>query len=472
MATTTENLGLKNPSYEEMADIGVINDNMKIIDKAYGGLKEDINNKIITRSPINLFNKSNVIVGKFVSGNNGEAYKETVNSAVNYIIIPIKPKQTYIVTGTSFYTYILDKNNTIIEHKGSSSNFDKFSFTTEYENAKFVAINYKPSSYPTQTYMVVEGNELPSVYTPYFDKYYKFNGAQYYATLKDLDDKEFTTYHVGVGREYESFIKCIKELSDITSKKVIYVDGGEYNLFEEIGGKAFCDTIPNDETDWEKYSVIIPPNTTIIGLGNVVFNFTPTLEEIGNGLKLLSPINVQGTCHLENITINASNCRYCIHDETEGNTKFTGAKKSYKNVHCIKKGSGLSQAYACGFDDLMEFSYENCIFESTLDAFSMHNRGTASADKSSRVNIKECVFIGKEGDNSRYSIRFGNINWREEQIKVFISNSYMSNPIKIWNETSYGIQNFDVTMLMCNKDNIDVVLIENDNNRFVPKIYN
>ena len=36
MATTTENLGLKNPSYEEMADIGVINDNMEIIDKAYG----------------------------------------------------------------------------------------------------------------------------------------------------------------------------------------------------------------------------------------------------------------------------------------------------------------------------------------------------------------------------------------------------------------------------------------------------
>lgn len=42
MATTTENLGLKNPSYEEMADIGVINDNMEIIDKAYGGLKSDL----------------------------------------------------------------------------------------------------------------------------------------------------------------------------------------------------------------------------------------------------------------------------------------------------------------------------------------------------------------------------------------------------------------------------------------------
>lgn len=81
-------------------------------------------------------------------------------------------------------------------------------------------------------------------------------------------------------------------------------------------------------------------------------------------------------------------------------------------------------------------------------------------------------FHWKKNDDSRFSVRFGNINWRKEQINVFISNSYMSNPIKIWNETSYGIQNFDVTMLMCNKDNIDVALIEGDNNRFVPKIYN
>ena len=39
-------------------------------------------------------------------------------------------------------------------------------------------------------------------------------------------------------------------------------------------------------------------------------------------------------------------------------------------------------------------------------------------------------------------------------------------------ELKQSFQNFDVTMLMCNKDNIDVVLIEDDNNRFVPKIYN
>lgn len=291
--------------------------------------------------------------------------------------------------------------------------------------------------------------------------------------MRDLEESIDTTkeYHVGKDKEYTSFMNCLKSLKGNTKKKTIYVDGGEYDIFAEIGGKAFCDTIPEGATIWQDYSIFVPPNTTVIGLGNVVFNFTPALNEIGNGLKLLSPINIQGTCHLENITINASNCRYCIHDDTEGNVGFAGAKKTYKNIHCIKSGSGLPQAYAAGFDDLMEFSFENSVFESTLDAFSMHNRETEDLTKSSRININNCVFIAKNGDNTRFSIRFGNINWREEQIKVFISNSYMSNPVKIWNETSYGKQNYDVTMIRCNQNSIDVDLKNGDVNRFEPKIY-
>ena len=436
-------------------------------------LKEDINNKIEMIEPVNLFSEKYVVSGKYVRGENGDKIGEIINDSFNYAIIPITQKTQYIVTGTSFYTYLLDENNVIIERKGSPNGNDKFSFTCEYDNVKYVAVNYRPLVYPTETYMFVKGGTLPSIYEPYFEPYYKFKLSQYYATLKDISAINVVKeYHVGENGDYTKFIECLKDLKDNTNNKVIYVDGGIYDIFSEIGGKSFCDTIPEGDTTWQNYSIFIPPNTSVIGLGDVVFNFNPTLDEIGNGLKLLSPINIQGTCHLENITINASNCRYCIHDETEGNVKFTGAKKSYKNVHCIKSGSGLSQAYACGFDDLMTFSFDNCVFESTLDAFSMHNRSTNNANKSSRININECVFIGKVGDNSRFSVRFGNINWREEQIKVFISNSYMSNPIKIWNETAYGIQNYDITMLMCNKDNIDVVLKEGDNNRFIPKIYN
>ena len=444
-------------------------------DEGYNLLKEDINNKIEMIEPVNLFSEKYVVSGKYLRGGNGDKIGEIINDSFNYAIIPITQKTQYIVTGTSFYTYLLDENNVIIERKGSPNGNDKFSFTCEYDNVKYVAINYRPSVYPTETYMLVKGGTLPSKYEPNFEAYYKFKLSQYYATLKDIKDIsaiDVKEYHVGENGDYTKFIECLKDLKDNTDNKVIYVDGGTYDIFSEIGGKSFCDTIPEGETDWKKYSVFIPPNTSVVGVGDVFFNFNPSIDEIGNGLKLLSPINIQGTCHLENITINASNCRYCIHDDTEGDTKYIGAKKTYKNVHCSKSGSGLSQAYACGFDDLMVFSFDNCIFESTLDAFSMHNRATNDSTKSSRVTINNCAFIAKDGDNTRYSIRFGNVNWREEQIKVFISNSYMNNTVKIANETDYGVQNFDVTMLMCNRNNIDVVLKEGGNNRFIPKIYN
>lgn len=379
-----------------LAEAKAVGDKFAKVDSEAASLKEDIDNKIEVVKPVNLFNKKNVVVGKYVRGENGDKIAELENSAFNYVLVPIKPKTQYITTGTSFNTYFLDENNTIIERKGSSQGNPEFSFICEYDNVKNVAINYRPALYHTETYMVVEGATLPSTYTPYFDAYYKFKLSQYYATLNDIKANAIEEYHVGVSKDYTKFIECLKALKDNTNNKVIYVDGGNYDIFSEIGGKSFCDTIPEGETAWQNYSVFIPPNTTVIGVGDVFFNFNPSIDEIGNGLKLLSPINIQGTCHLENITINASNCRYCIHDETEGDAKFIGAKKSYKNVHCIKSGGGLSQAYSCGFDDLMTFSFDNCIFESTLDAFSMHNRGTDSANKSSRININECVFIGKK----------------------------------------------------------------------------
>lgn len=435
-------------------------------------LNDSLDNRVQLIAPINLFDKSKVVYGKFMAGQTGEAIQEKDNNEFAYVILPIITPSNYKMTGASFYCYTIDTDQKVIHAHGNPNGTASLKIWEDSPSAKYIVINYRPAKYPTDSFMFVKGKELPSNYTPYFDEYCKLSKSQYYATLNDLSKVETgETYFVGANRQYKSFIKCIKDLSDNTSKKTIYVDGGEYDIFEEIGGKAYCDTIPNNAEKWEDYSVIIPPNTTIIGLGNVVFNFTPTIEEIGNGLKLLSPINIQGTCHLENITINASNCRYCIHDETGGHTEFTGAKKTYKNVHCVKSGAGLAQAYGCGFDDLMEFNFENCTFESTLSVFSLHNRDTTSSNLSSRININNCLFISSNGDTSESSVRFGNINWHKEQIKVFISNSYMSHKVLINHETNYGIQNYNVTMIGCNRDNIDIILNEGDTNRFVPAIY-
>lgn len=265
-------------------------------------------------------------------------------------------------------------------------------------------------------------------------------------------EKEIKIYRVGATRQYTSFTDCIKALKDNANEKIIYVDEGTYDIFEEFGGSNFALSI-QDGTAWDSVCPIIPPNTTIIGLGDVIFNFLPTESEIGSiASKLLSPINVKGTCHIENITINGDNCRYCIHDETGGDSKYIGAKKSYKNVRLNKAntcGIGYGQAYACGFDANQTFEFDSCIINSVELPMSFHDRYMAIST-CGVIEIKNCII--KSSNLSSNSIRFGNICEFQRHHKVLISSCYLNSEVYIYDELGRAkINNFDVTVLNCNK---------------------
>jgi hypothetical protein len=62
-------------------------------------------------------------------------------------------------------------------------------------------------------------------------------------------------------------------LPDDGLDKIVYVDGGVYDIFEEIGGTEYAQSIPESSEDlWRQYNTIIPSNTKIIGIGEVIFN--------------------------------------------------------------------------------------------------------------------------------------------------------------------------------------------------------
>jgi len=118
-----------------------------------------------------------------------------------------------------------------------------------------------------------------------------------------------------------------------------------------------------------------------------------------------SPINISGSCTLENITINANNCRYAIHDETSGDTTFKGAIKKYKNVRVNRYTTYFTSnrykhndAFACGFDDEMQFTFENCNFYADTNGtpFRFHDRGTARTT----ITVNNCVIRGNGANRS------------------------------------------------------------------------
>lgn len=294
----------------------------------------------------------------------------------------------------------------------------------------------------------------------------EYTNTNIYPTITLIDKED--TYYVGANRTHTSLIELLKTLSNDNSNKTIYIDGGEYDIFDEIGGGEFVNTIPSG-ANWRDVSVVIPPNTKIIGIGKVVLNFMPTTDQITiEASNLLSPINVSGSVYLENLIIKAKNCRYCIHDETSGLSEFNGSIKQYKNLHCIHylndSGYGKHQSYACGFDDNMSFNFENCIFESENNGtnFSFHNRAG-----SSNINISNCCFIAPETITN--VIRFGNVATSEKITNVNINNSYISNSILVnkENSESSAIQNFQLNLWKCSYNNLSI----NMTNTLTPKVY-
>lgn len=435
---------------------------------------DNLNSMISLIKSQNLFNKAEVVTGKYASNTVGNTLQEHENSSFSYIIIDLPYGSKVTVTGTSFYYYFINDDNIVKYFTGNPNlNVSPATITNNTADATKVVINFRQNTYPIDTYMIVEGENLPSTYISYFDPYVKLNYKQYYATLEDLEgyNKKENIYRVGASRQFTTLTSCLEYLQGDTTEKTIYIDPGDYDIFEEIGGSEFALSIESGTT-WSEVSVIVPPNTKIIGLGKVILRFEPTSAEIGNiASTLLSPLNVAGTCHIENIEIIADNCRYCIHDETSGNSQYKGAKKTYKNVKCTKKSTGnlgYQQAYASGFDDNMIFEFDNCIFKSNRLPFSVHNRETSLAINSSKIYAKNCAFICGEDDTS--SVRLGNINWRNEEIPVILNNCYLNKKVKIYPETEYGHQNYNLTMIGCSNVTVDITLKDGDVNTFTPEI--
>ena len=112
-------------------------------------------------------------------------------------------------------------------------------------------------------------------------------------------------YYVGKDREHKSLTQLFLQLKGDESEKTIYIDPGVYDLFAEYK-QAGVPTPPDDvkSPDYFDYNVFLPPNTRLIGIGDVLLRFAPTAEEITYGeSRTWSPLNIMGGCHIENIEI-------------------------------------------------------------------------------------------------------------------------------------------------------------------------
>ena len=202
-------------------------------------------------------------------------------------------------------------------------------------------------------------------------------------------------YHVGAGLEYTTFHSCIAALNGDDTSKTIHVYGGTYDVLSELGGADFLDGLTGAE-NWYDVCDIIPPNTHVIGHGNVIFDLTIPSGTSADIAVLLSPINIMGSATIENVTINCNGGRYCVHAEGEKMTAYDNAVWRLLNCKINKSGnlSGVANAIGVGINngDLLEI--RDCVITNDGNAgVLVHDQQTVSGSYpySPRIFITNCA---------------------------------------------------------------------------------
>ena len=416
----------------------------------------------------NLFDKRNVKINTFISYNGDNTIKYVTNNDFSTILIKVSDTKQYTVTALSFSCFAFDGNLKRIDNVKiiSGSSEEKVTLTIP-SGTKYISISYRHAYYPTDQFMVVEGTSLPSTYIPFYERVYLKDDV----IIKKNNTNNGSTevvYHIGTGKDFNTLTDAIRELKNDESEKVFLIEPGTYDMFEEMGGKTYFDSLDTTKK-WQELNDIVPPNTKIIGVGRVTLKFTPSTSELKDSLVgLISPLNFIYDAHLENVTVIANNCRYAIHDESGGYESGIGKKHFYKNVILEKGHLGNVCAFGCGFIGNNNFEFDGCIFKCVDRPLSMHNSGHLGVNDNTDILIKNSAFITSNNTQNR-AVNLRNVNPSQAHITVQVINSYLDAPLTIQNETETERPNaFDVIVIGGTVDRIDV---KNTTNVYPPKKY-
>lgn len=285
-------------------------------------------------------------------------------------------------------------------------------------------------------------------------------------------------YYVGPEREHKSITQLFLDLKDDYFEKAIFIDEGTYDMFQEYKD-AGIPSPPDDVSspDYFTYNAFLPPNTRLIGVGQVRLEFNPSSTEITYGeSRTWSPLNILGACYIENIEIYCKNGRYCIHDDSHN--KYQDTLHYYKNVRCIYELSdygtngqrlGFNNTIGNGMAQGTTFLFEDCSFEfrgsSQNSAFYTHESGSTPG-KAPTLTFKNCTFLGGVG-NAR-TIRLQNLATADMRIITTFKDCTIEGGIYLTIYKDTSAQHYDVTLI--NSGNPAQMIDDMANNRYPIKV--
>lgn len=347
----------------------------------------------------NYFNPDSALSGYYYDGDVGSVISARENANYACVIFPVEKNKTYVVSRTDYRWNELDDDNKILERHGSSTAAVQLEITPSKNGVKKVALSWNKSSVPISSYMILDSGVSFSTYIEYP---YSAQINNDVLNTSGIDHTE--VYTVGTGKDFTSFSDMLVALKDNTNKKIVYVYTGVYDIFSEIGGQTYIESIDTSDS-WTVVNNVVPMNTKIVGVGDVVLRFMPTDEQIVDYAHgwLMSALNIVGSCEIENIAVEASNCRYAIHIESaSGEMDANTAEIILKNVRAYRAVTTLMgdhQVIGTGIGHNARWTFEDCRMTSdgTSAIFSVHTNAPAVNSKAV-VMLKDCVITSSHAN--------------------------------------------------------------------------
>ena len=307
-------------------------------------------------------------------------------------------------------------------------------------------------------------------------RHYRYSSSgNYWVNWSKIKFDE-TVYYVGANEDHTSLVSLLLDLQNDQTNKTIYIRSGTYNLFTEYmaevnDARQRIQIPPDDVTSpdyFEPYNAFVPNNTKIIGLGDVVLEFTPDASDITYGASVTwSPLNIYGSCEIENITVKGHNCRYCLHNDDHN--AYPNSKQVYRNVRFLyeygdskqvgseTKTLGFNCTTGFGIQAGSQHIYENCEFymEAPVSEGTTYNRPAfyghdANNSKDGSIVLKNCIIHSNIIGDIRL-IRLQTLATSQGHVQTIFESCYINGQIELNAYYNNSPQNFDVTFVNSNK---------------------
>ena len=314
----------------------------------------------------------------------------------------------------------------------NADNYQSYIEASEVQTGEYIISN--PAPFYVFTYTTIGDVQPASTTNPEVLHFIQLN-------FNIPDDTVFVISKTGIHNTLSGGLNYAKQ----HGIKEIYVDSGEWDIVDELGDDFFI-----NYTSDSLRGLPLGHGMHIVfsSKAKVVCNYLPSSDPTVNPLvnSLFSAFNVEsGGFTIENLNIEASNIRYCIHDDRSASMLFYHNKylncimqidntdnTNWPASNCIGGGcggNGLIEVIGCAFKSVFTTQYNVLV--------SWHNSSAANAK--SHIVIKDCYF---DGDGTI------GIYWYGESTEIttaFITNNSLGSDIITGGQSGSTNVNISVT---------------------------